>query len=671
MVAMAGLANRQRVAVAVSSLSWAVAASCLVTAVLFDRRLDGIGRADLRTFAPETWVLVAAIASALVVGSALCVRRPEHPVGWLFLALGVSTAAAGAIDGYAVYGAVARPGSLPGAGGAARLGDVIFVPWLVIVAAVLHLTPTGRALTRRWDLALRATVVAGILAVLSAVLGDRTLDPPLDEVDNPWAIDALASTLGFVGIVATMGVGLGLIAGGASMVTRFRRSVGADRQRLQWMYLAAAPLPLFVPAAFVSAWTGHPAALLVATGGFVVTVPVAAGLAIIRFHLYEVDRILSRTFTYVAMSALLAATYAVVVVAAGRALSGLADSSAVAAVVATLVAVTIASPTRTGLQDGLDRRFNRRRFEAVCLVQDWARHPSGGEVEDVVRGAVGDPTLTIAYRSERRGQWSRVDGTPTAPDADAVEVIRDARPVARVSFDSTTVDRGLVEAVCAVAASELDNARLRAAISTQLVEVNESRARIAAAQTTERRRLERNLHDGAQQRLLALAMTFQAAQLNGSTDRLGEALADGVEELQATISELRDLANGLHPAMLSDSGIAAALDDLARRSPVPMHVDATDVRFDPEVEACAWFVACEAVTNAQKHSGASLIAIDVNVADGWLDLVVEDDGRGAADLEGTGLQGIRDRAEAAGGTLDVRDRPSGGTRVYARLPCGS
>jgi signal transduction histidine kinase len=102
-----------------------------------------------------------------------------------------------------------------------------------------------------------------------------------------------------------------------------------------------------------------------------------------------------------------------------------------------------------------------------------------------------------------------------------------------------------------------------------------------------------------------------------------------------------------------------------------MHVDATDVRFDPEVEACAWFVACEAVTNAQKHSGASLIAIDVNVADGWLDLVVEDDGRGAADLEGTGLQGIRDRAEAAGGTLDVRDRPSGGTRVYARLPCGS
>jgi signal transduction histidine kinase len=670
MVAMAGRASGQRVGVAASALSWTLATSGLLAAVLFDRRLDQIGRRDLATFAPETWVLVAAIASALVVGSALAVRRPEHPVGWLFLALGVSMAAAGAIDGYAVYGAVARPGSLPGAGGAARLGDVIFVPWLVLVAAVLHLTPTGRALTRAWDLVLRATVLAGGLAVLSAVLGNRTLDPPLDGVDNPWAIDALASPLGLVGMVATLGVGLGLVAGGASLVTRYRRSVGADRQRLRWMYLAAAPLPLFVPAAFVSAWTGHPAALLVATGGFVVTVPVAAVLAITRFHLYEVDRILSRTFTYVVMSVLLAATYAAVVVAAGRTLSGLADSSAVAAVIATLVVVTIASPTRAGIQDWLDRRFNRRRFEAVRLVQDWARHP-GGEVDDVLRRAVGDPTLAIGYWSERRGQWSTVDGLPTTPDPAAVEVVRDGRPVARVSFAATTVDRGLVEVVCAVAASELDNARLRAAISAQLVEVNDSRARIAAAQTTERRRLERNLHDGAQQRLLALAMTLQAARLNGSNDRLGEAVADGVDELQATIAELRDLANGLHPATLSDGGIAAALDDLARRSPVPVHVDATDIRFEPELEACAWFVACEAVTNAQKHSGASRIAIDVNVADGCLDLIVEDDGRGGADCDGTGLQGIRDRAEAAGGTLDVRDRATGGTRVHARLPCGS
>ncbi len=616
-----GLAGGRRAGSVVSSLSWALAVSGLVTAVLFDRRLDHLGRSDLSTFAPETWVLVAAIVGALVVGSALSVRRPDHPVGWLFLGLGVSMAAAGAIDEYAAYGAVARPGSLPGAAAAAHVGDITFVPWLVLIALVLHLTPTGQALSPRWARVLRATVLGGVLAVVSGVLGDRSLDPPFTDVRNPWALDALSSPLDLMGFVGTMAVGLGLIAAGASMVLRYRRSVGVERRQLQWMYLAAAPLPLFVPAAFVSAWMGHPAALLVATGGFVVIVPVAAGLAISRFHLYEVDRLLSQTFTYVALSAVLAATYAAVVVGAGGALSGLADSSALAAVIATLVAVTIASPVRSGIQDALDRRFNRRRFEAVRFVQDALRTPGRAEVDDIVRRAVGDATVTIGYWSAARDQWSTADGAPVSADPDAVEVVRDGRPIARVSFDRRTIDRAVVEAVCEVAVSELDNAGLRAAISAQLVEVNESRARIAAAQTAERRRLERNLHDGAQQRLLALAMRLQAAQLNGTNDRLREALADGVEELQATVGELRDLANGLHPSALTDGGIAAALDDLARRSPVPIDVTAVGARFDAEIEACAWFVACEAVTNAQKHAGATRIAIDVNASGGWLELL--------------------------------------------------
>jgi signal transduction histidine kinase len=660
-----------RVGGAASGVAWVLAFSSVATAVVFDRRLDDVGRSDLVRFAPETWVLIAAIVSALVVGTTLSVRRPDHPVGWLFLGLGVSMAAAGAIDGYAVYGAVARPGAFPGAAVAAHVGDVTFVPWLVIVALVLHLTPTGRPLSRRWGLAAWATILGGLVAMMSGVLGDRSLDPPFAAVHNPLAIDALASPLAFAGFVGTALVGLGLIAAGASLAVRYRRSVGVERKQLQWMYLAAAPLPVFVPAAFISAWSGHPAALLIATGGFIVSVPVAAGLAVSQFHLYEVDRVLSRTLTYVVLSAVLAVTYAAVVVTAGRALSGLADSSAVSAVIATLVAVTIAAPVRSGIQDGLDRRFNRRRFEAVRFVEDALRSAAGREIEDIIRRAVGDAGLTIAYRLEERDQWSTTQGTPVSPDADAVEVARDGRPVARVSFDASTVERDVVEAVAAVAAPELDNARLRAAISVQLLEVHASRARIAAAQTTERRRLERNLHDGAQQRLLALAMNLKAAHLNGGNDRLRCALADGIEQLQATVAELRDLANGLHPSVLSDGGIAAALDDLARRSPVPIDVRAVDTRFDPEIEACAWFVACEAVTNAQKHSGAARITIKVEASGGWLELTIEDDGRGGADREGTGLQGIRDRADAVGGSLELSDRPAGGSQVYARLPCRS
>jgi signal transduction histidine kinase len=651
--------------------AWALSAAGLSAAVVLDRRLEHMGRADLGVFAPEISILLAGMASALIVGAALTLRRSGHPVGWLFLGLGVSIAAAGPIDGYATYGAVARPGSLPGAAGAAHLGDVTFVPWLVLLALVLQLTPTGRPLSPRWGRLAWATVAAGLVAVLTAVFGERTLDAPFQGVGNPWAIHPLADVFGLAGGVATLLVGVGLVGAGLSMVTRYRRAAGAERIQLRWMFLAAAPLPLLVPAAFLSASTHHPAPLLLATGGFVVVIPVAAGLAITRFHLYEVDRILSRALTYGVLSAVLTVTYAAVVLATGRALSYLDHSSSIAAALATLVAVTIASPARGAIQDALDRQFNRRRFEALRYIDGSLRQSGSVVVDELLRQALGDPTLTVGYWSEQLGLWTTVQGQPLAPAASGLDVERDGRVIARVSFDTDAVEPSVVEAACAVAVSELDNSRLRAAIAAQLVEVNESRSRITAAQTVERRRLERNLHDGAQQRLLALAMNQQAALVNGGEGQLREALSDGIRELQATVGELRDLANGLHPSVLSDGGIGAALDDLARRSPIPMHLDVTDARFDAEVEACAWFVACEAITNAQKHAGADRIVVSAHAHDGWLEMAVEDDGGGGARRDGSGLQGIRDRASAAGGSLEVEDRPFGGTRVVARWPCGS
>ena len=242
--------------------------------------------------------------------------------------------------------------------------------------------------------------------------------------------------------------------------------------------------------------------------------------------------------------------------------------------------------------------------------------------------------------------------------------------MARIDVDRTRTDRELVEAAAGAAIPELDNARLRAAISLQLVEVNESRARIAAAQVAERRRIERNLHDGAQQRLLAMAFQLQAAHVNGDVERLREAVAEGVEQAQAAVLELRDLANGLHPPVLSDGGLAAALDDLVERTPVRVDVRATQARFPPEVEATAWFIVCEAVTNAQKHGAASHVAVEGAEDDGWLTVSVPDDGCGGADPDGRGLRGVHDRAEAAGGALEVRSGPESGTTVRGRLPCG-
>jgi hypothetical protein len=196
----------------------------------------------------------------------------------------------------------------------------------------------------------------------------------------------------------------------------------------------------------MAAWTGQQAPLLVATGGFIVAVPVATGFAVSRFHLYDVDRILSNTLTYTLLSAVLIGTYAVVVVAAGRALSVIGGSSAIAAVAATLVVVTIAAPVRGGLEDWLDRRFNRRRFEAVRYVGDSLRAGSGVVIEDVLARAVGDPSLTVCHWSAERHRWSNADGVAVVPADDSVAVDRDGVPVARVSFDPTVVEAHTVRA---------------------------------------------------------------------------------------------------------------------------------------------------------------------------------------------------------------------------------
>jgi signal transduction histidine kinase len=235
-------------------------------------------------------------------------------------------------------------------------------------------------------------------------------------------------------------------------------------------------------------------------------------------------------------------------------------------------------------------------------------------------------------------------------------------------FDAARTERSLVEAVAAEATAELDNARLRADLALRLLEVRESRARIATSQLAERQRIERDLHDGAQQRLLALALQLRAAHTNGDQARLRQSVQQGIAEIQTAIAELRDLANGLHPSALAGGGLAGALDDLAARSPVPVTLSVTDERFAPGVESTAWFIACEAITNAIKHANPSEITVTVRPHAGRLSVGVSDNGRGGADPTGAGLRGITDRAEALGGLLSV-DSDATGTRIHADLPC--
>jgi signal transduction histidine kinase len=218
----------------------------------------------------------------------------------------------------------------------------------------------------------------------------------------------------------------------------------------------------------------------------------------------------------------------------------------------------------------------------------------------------------------------------------------------------------------------LENARLHAEVQAQLAKVKDSRARIVAAGDEQRRRIERDLHDGAQSRLVALALKLKRAQRGVADPELERLLASTADELKDAVQQLRELAQGLHPPLLVQSGLAVALAALADRAPVPVTVDAGRERFAPEIEATAYFVVSEVLTNVAKHAQASRAFVAAHRRNGTLVVAVEDDGVGGASADGgSGLRGLADRIEARGGRLTLESPPGGGTRVVAEIPCGS
>jgi len=391
-----------------------------------------------------------------------------------------------------------------------------------------------------------------------------------------------------------------------------------------------------------------------------------------QYRLYDIDRLLSRALTYLLLSGIVVGCYVGVVVVLGRILSTVSGHSQIAAVVGTLAAVSLARPARADLQQALDRRYNRRQFDAVRTIQRYVREPpTDVTIAEAMRLALDDPSVDVAYWIAERGCWVSEDGNPACATGAGIDVRRRGESVASVVFDAVRGDIRIVQAVVTEARPELENARLRAAVALQLVEVRASRSRIVAAQLAERQKIERNLHDGAQQRLLALGLQLRAAEVSLDPQRPRLALAGAVEAIQAAVAELRDLANGLHPSVLSDGGLAAAFDDLAARTPMQMNLRVIEDRFAPEVEAAAWFITCEAVANTVKHAEASIVEIDCSRRNGHLLLAITDDGVGGADPSGRGLRGIADRAEAIGGRLRVASEAGTGTTVTAELRCES
>lgn len=296
---------------------------------------------------------------------------------------------------------------------------------------------------------------------------------------------------------------------------------------------------------------------------------------------------------------------------------------------------------------------------------------TSSDLETRIGEALGDPTARLGFWSDEADDLIDTEGRPIADISGKTQATIYSTDGARLAaiLHDPAVEQSLVNSVSAAATLSLRNESLRAELRRQLLEVEESRERIAEAAMDERRRIERDIHDGAQQGLLALGATLSSIRSRSDGEVAG-LVDEAIDDLKATIDGLRDLARGVHPAILTDRGLAPAIETLAEGSPVAVKVSVIEERFRPAIEAAAYFLVAEALANTARHANADSVIVEAGRADGWLTISVADDGRGGTDLEGgTGLQGLRDRVEAVGGELEVVSPPGQGTTVRARLPC--
>ena len=319
------------------------------------------------------------------------------------------------------------------------------------------------------------------------------------------------------------------------------------------------------------------------------------------------------------------------------------------------------------------------RGAVAGLVVELGARGAAVDLRGALSRALGDPSLMLAYWYPAESRYVDADGRPVAlPEADAgrrsTEIERDGQPVAALIHDpALQYNPRLVESACAAAGLSLDNERLAAELRARLVDLQASRARLVSAADDARRRIERDLHDGAQQQLVALKISLGLArQLMTSSPEAADLLAQTERQAADALEELRELARGIYPPLLADLGLRAALEAQARKAAVPVTVEAPAVnRYPQEIEAAVYFCVLEALQNVAKYARASAVRVTLGSQGQCLVFTVDDDGQGfdpATTQKGTGLQGISDRLAALGGTIDIASAPGHGTRITGRIP---
>jgi signal transduction histidine kinase len=634
-------------------------------------------------------VLVGVVVIGLpMIGIVLASKRPENRIGWLFLAAGLMNGLEDFGLSYGIRALVVAPGSLPWGRGLAWLGSWITGIPLGLLAFFFLLFPTGHLPSPRWRSA--AWFVAGSFALLWAT--------QLVVSTASWKDPFRPSSLGVaspIGLLLVVVLAASFVISLAAPLVRFRGSSGDERLQLKWFVTATAlvfgVLLAYIPLGLCNSCS-PPAIVSVLAGLAFLFLFAAIGIAVLKYRLYEIDIVISKALLYGTLAVFITLVYVGLVVGVG-ALVGNTRSPLLTAIAAAVIAVVF-QPIRQRAGRLANRIVYGKRATPYEVLSDFAERMAGAyAVEDVLprtarmlaegTGAIrSDVWLLVGSELQAKGSWPATgvkripligNGSIEVPGAAAVPVRYQGEVLGALSVQKapgdpiTSAERKLLDDVASQAGLVLRNARL-------IGELRDSRQRIVSAQDAAARRLERNLHDGAQQQLVALALKARLADSLVGRDeaKTHDVLSQIQTEAQDALETLRDLARGIYPPILADRGLTAALEAQAKRSPVPVSVHAGGIsRYRPETEAAVYFSVLEALQNVAKYSGATHARVSLLGDDGGLTFEVTDDGVGfdpGSTAFGTGLLGVADRLAAIDGTLEVRSRPGSGTTIVGIVP---
>jgi signal transduction histidine kinase len=644
------------------------------------------------------WIVISIVVTPLLLlGGLVCARKPQERMGRILLGLGIAGSVQFAAGEYATYSVLGRSGQLFATGAAGWVSSVAQVFTVVGLVVIILLFPTGQLLSNRWRPVAWAIGVGLVGGLAAVAFGGPTFQSNLDFVPNPLYVPHPPPILAAIQHLGYPVLLLGIAGAIAELVARLRRSRGEEREQLKWFAYAGVLAPLITVALSSGrlgniAWTLGPLSLVA-----------AVGIAILRYRLYEIDVVINKTLVFGALAAFITAVYVGIVVGVGAVIGQGSKPNLGLSILATAVVAVAFQPVRERVQRFANRLVYGNRATPYEVLSEFSSRMAGAyESEDLMprmarilaegTGAASSRVwLKVGDVLKAEASWPVSDdqppvpmkdgGLPAVPDASLVLPVRYREDLlGAISLTKppgerlTPAEEKLAEDLASGAGLVLRNVGLTEQLLERLEDLRASRQRLVAAQDHERRRLERNIHDGAQQQLVALAVKIRLARQLGAKDpeKANELLQQTEAEVSQALEDLRDLARGIYPPLLADRGLVAALEGQARKSAMPVDIQANGIgRYQMEAEAAVYFCVLEALQNVAKYAGASKATIRLLGDDGNLAFVVEDDGAGfdTSTLSyGTGLQGMADRLSALGGGLDIASRPGAGTTVSGRLP---